>query len=127
MCVVCAHAQPTCRACSDLIQSYIETLTVLISPICPHWAQHVWSTLMGRKGFVVDARWPTAQPVDANLSRQKQYLMHAAHGFRLKLDEFKKKNKATAVGAALCVVSLCCVVSCCVVLCVVGVRSRLVV
>jgi leucyl-tRNA synthetase len=81
---------------SDLVFQYIEALTILISPICPHWAQHVWE-LIGKSGFVVDARWPTVRPVDAALARQKTYLVHAAHGFRVKVDEQRKKLKTNAV------------------------------
>lgn len=78
-----------------MVHQYIEALTILISPICPHWAQHVWGELLGKSGFVVDARWPAEKAVDLSLSRQKTYLQHAGHAFRIKVDESKKKLKTS--------------------------------
>lgn len=49
----------------DLVFEYIERQVLLISPICPHIAEHVWS-LLGKKGSILDARWPVVGKINEN-------------------------------------------------------------
>lgn len=42
----------------DLVFEYIERQALLIAPICPHIAEHVWS-LLNNSGSIVNAKWPT--------------------------------------------------------------------
>jgi leucyl-tRNA synthetase len=66
----------------DLLVRWIEAMTVMISPFCPHFAQHVW-TALGKNGFVVnEGRWPETRPVDALVLTQAQYLQSTAHNIR---------------------------------------------
>lgn len=66
----------------DLIMKYIEIQVILLSPICPHVAEHVW-TLVGKKGSILNARWPQAGEIKQVLIESSQYLMDAAHSFRI--------------------------------------------
>ena len=43
-----------------VLSEVIETLVILLSPITPHIAQHLWSQL-GNDGSLVDTNWPTVR------------------------------------------------------------------
>jgi leucyl-tRNA synthetase len=45
------------------VNRYIRAFTIMISPICPHWAQHIWE-LIGEKGLIHKAAWPEAGEED---------------------------------------------------------------
>ncbi|GLH12065.1 Leucine--tRNA ligase, cytoplasmic [Gryllus bimaculatus] len=66
----------------DLILRFIEVQALLLAPICPHVAEHVWE-LLGKKGSIVCAPWPQAGPVDEILIKSSAYLMDTAHSFRI--------------------------------------------
>ena len=68
-----------------LVRQFIEWQAVVLSPICPHVAEHIWR-LLGKKGSVLRAGWPkTMQSVDEVVIKSSEYLMEAARDFRLKL------------------------------------------
>lgn len=50
----------------DLVFEFIEKQALLIAPICPHVAEHVWG-LLGKKESILKARWPVAGKVDEKL------------------------------------------------------------
>ena len=58
----------------DLIFRFMDVQTRLISPICPHYGEHVWAEILGRDGFVVKAGWPVASPPDPTLKKANRYL-----------------------------------------------------
>lgn len=46
-----------------LVLQYIEVSTILMAPITPHVAEHVWVNLLKKGGSVLRAGWPqTAEP-----------------------------------------------------------------
>lgn len=47
----------------DLVFEYIRRQALLISPICPHIAEHVWS-LLNNSGSIVNAKWPTVGDIN---------------------------------------------------------------
>lgn len=47
----------------DLVFEYIQRQALLISPICPHIAEHVWS-LLNNSGSIVNAKWPTVGDIN---------------------------------------------------------------
>ncbi|XP_050441148.1 leucine--tRNA ligase, cytoplasmic [Adelges cooleyi] len=81
----------------DLILHFIRVQTILIAPICPHVAEHVYQ-LLGNKDSVVNSNWPQIDTVDHRLLESGEYLMEAAHTFRLQqknmLSIGSKKNVA---------------------------------
>eukprot|EP01083_Nonionella_stella_P174936 607774_1 len=66
----------------DLVDRYMETLLLILSPICPHWTEHIWA-LCGKEGLIVNARWPEAEKADLMLSRKADYLRDNAHRLRI--------------------------------------------
>lgn len=74
----------------DLVFRFIEVQALLMAPICPHMAEHIWGELQKAKTgsageSIMHAPWPVAGPVDEVLIRSSEYLMDAAHEFRLRL------------------------------------------
>jgi leucyl-tRNA synthetase len=44
-----------------VLREALESVVLLLSPVVPHICQELW-TMLGREGFVIDARWPQADP-----------------------------------------------------------------
>lgn len=76
-----------------LIMQYIKLQTILMSPICPHIAEHVWN-LIEKKDSILDVKWPTVGPIDDVLIKSSHYLMEAAHSFRILLKNYLTVKKA---------------------------------
>lgn len=55
----------------DVVIRFIESLTIMMTPICPHWCEHIWS-LIGQTGSVCDASWPMRSQYDKLV--RKQYI-----------------------------------------------------
>ncbi|XP_055386112.1 leucine--tRNA ligase, cytoplasmic [Condylostylus longicornis] len=68
----------------DLVEEFIRRQALLISPICPHVAEHVWS-LLGNKETILKSTWPTVGPINEIDIQCSEYLMEAAHVFRINL------------------------------------------
>ncbi|XP_011499345.1 PREDICTED: leucine--tRNA ligase, cytoplasmic [Ceratosolen solmsi marchali] len=75
----------------DLLLRFIETQIVLLSPICPHVAEYVWN-LIGKSGSIWYTKWPTSDRIDQILIKSSQYLMDAAHLFRVRLINYKTQK-----------------------------------
>jgi len=56
-----------------LIVRWATTLLVVLSPICPHWCQHMWHTL-GKEGLIEDAGWPAVEAEDEVIGAKMDYL-----------------------------------------------------
>ncbi|XP_006610431.1 leucine--tRNA ligase, cytoplasmic isoform X2 [Apis dorsata] len=75
-----------------LIMKYIEFQIILLSPICPHVTEHIW-TLIGKEDSILNARWPQIDFIDEVLIKSSQYLMDAAHSFRILLKNYLTPKK----------------------------------
>ncbi|XP_071951783.1 leucine--tRNA ligase, cytoplasmic-like [Antedon mediterranea] len=76
----------------DLIFRFIEMQALILSPICPHLCEHIWG-LIGKKGSIMKASWPTVSEVDEVLIRSSEYLMDSAHDFRLRVKNIAQPQK----------------------------------
>ncbi|KAF8060524.1 leucine--tRNA ligase [Scenedesmus sp. PABB004] len=82
-----------------LIARYIEVSTLLLVPITPHLAEHVWGTLLARPGSVITAGWPAADEPDWVMQRAAQYIEDVIPAMRkaiAKAEAPPKKKKADA-------------------------------
>ncbi|XP_059482469.1 leucine--tRNA ligase, cytoplasmic isoform X2 [Neocloeon triangulifer] len=84
---------------SDLILRFIEVQALLLCPICPHVAEHVWQ-LLGKKSSIVKERWPAEGSVDLAKVKASTYLMDTAHAFRLHLKNYMHQLQKPRKGAA---------------------------
>lgn len=76
----------------NLIMKYIDLQTILLAPICPHVSEHVRGII--GKGSVLKASWPIVGEIDEVLIKSSQYLMDAAHSFRILLKNYCGVKKA---------------------------------
>ncbi|KAJ2614885.1 cytosolic leucyl tRNA synthetase [Coemansia sp. RSA 1804] len=86
-----------------LVRKWIERQVLLITPIAPHWAEHVWQTIMGNTGSVMDLRLPADMPTATNhsLLMAGDYVRKLAKAVRdadiaLQKRSSKKKKKTAA-------------------------------
>ncbi|WFD32159.1 leucine--tRNA ligase [Malassezia sp. CBS 17886] len=59
---------------ADLVQWWIATQALLIAPIAPHFAEHVWMGILGNPTSVHNTRFPTPSAEDAALSAAAAYV-----------------------------------------------------
>eukprot|EP00913_Durusdinium_trenchii_P006581 g6184.t1 len=60
-----------------LTMRYLEWQMIVLSPICPHFCEHGWSTVLGKSGSVLDARFPEpTKPVETSLTKQGDYMFN---------------------------------------------------
>lgn len=87
----------------DLIWRFMDVQTRLITPICPHYAEHVWTDLFKKEGYAVTAGWPTPTgAIDLILQRANKYLQDVIKTLRnvLQKQSAPKKVKQGKGGAA---------------------------
>merc|ERR1719375_983020 len=53
----------------DVIILWLEVMAIILSPICPHMCEHIWSVL-GKEGLVVEQLWPNL-PAEDKLTTRK--------------------------------------------------------
>ncbi|TDH72962.1 hypothetical protein CCR75_007596 [Bremia lactucae] len=84
----------------DVTMRFIESQLVILSPICPHFCESMW-TAIGKTGFVSVAPWPVAEEVDHGLLRAGDFLNKVTRSFRevLAKNNSKKKGKKNAAPA----------------------------
>ena len=42
-----------------------HAIVTMLAPICPHWAEELWSAVLGREGSVHTQPWPEFDPEQA--------------------------------------------------------------
>ncbi|KDR73628.1 hypothetical protein GALMADRAFT_251386 [Galerina marginata CBS 339.88] len=60
---------------ADLVLYWIRNAALLVTPVAPHFAEHIWSSILQQPKSVQLALWPTpATPVDPTLIESGQYM-----------------------------------------------------
>lgn len=86
----------------DLVFEYIRRQALLLAPICPHVSEYIWTTLLGNEQSILHARWPDVGAVNELDITCSEYLMEAAHSFRLTQKQAATSSgKGAAAAAAL--------------------------
>ncbi|GAA6057252.1 hypothetical protein JCM3770_003823 [Rhodotorula araucariae] len=84
----------------DLALRFIRVQALLLAPIAPHVAEHLWSTVLGESGSVQTARFPeVSAPVDRSTTDAAEYVRSKVKDIRDAELTFAKK-KAKGKGAA---------------------------
>ncbi|KAI9804687.1 MAG: cytosolic leucyl tRNA synthetase [Piccolia ochrophora] len=58
----------------NLILRYIELQALLITPIAPHWAEHIWLEVLKKPTTVQKALFPTTTPASPSLTSARDYI-----------------------------------------------------
>ena len=80
-----------------LIFRFIEVQLIILSPICSHLCEFIWTNVLEKPSSILNARWPQPGPIDATLLKSANYLMDVAHEFRNRQKTFVL-TKAKAAG-----------------------------
>ncbi|PRP83020.1 leucyl-tRNA synthetase, cytoplasmic-like [Planoprotostelium fungivorum] len=86
----------------QLVLHFIEVQTILLSPITPHYCEHVWK-LLGKTGSVRFAAWPVVDEADESLLSQWTYLEELIYNTRNRKEYYMKpkaKKGETPVAVA---------------------------
>jgi leucyl-tRNA synthetase len=84
----------------DLLDRFMEVQTRLITPICPHYAEHVWQNILKKEGFAIKAGWPVASTPDPTLRIANKYLQDSIVLMRKLLQKQGSGSKKPKKGAA---------------------------
>ncbi|KAM0883145.1 hypothetical protein ACQ4PT_031832 [Festuca glaucescens] len=82
-----------------LLGRFMEVQTRLITPICPHYAEHVWQNILKKKGFAIKAGWPIAGTRDPTLRMANKYLQDSIILMRKLLQKQGSGSKKPRRGA----------------------------
>ena len=59
----------------DLVQYWIRTAALVVTPIAPHFSEHIWTAILKSPQSIQLAAWPTpSDPVDRTLLEAGQYM-----------------------------------------------------
>lgn len=70
-----------------------QVSTLLLTPICPHTCEHVWSGLLGKAGSVLVAGWPSTPEPNFSLQRAAQYLEEQIPALRKTIQKAETPGK----------------------------------
>jgi len=76
-----------------LVMQYFEWQSIILSPICPHFCEHMW-TQIGQKGSVLNSKWPepTAATDNLMLSQGKYMFDTVPHDMTKSRDKSAEKG-----------------------------------
>ncbi|KAK9933679.1 hypothetical protein M0R45_020861 [Rubus argutus] len=59
---------------NDLVWRFIDVHARIVAPICPHYAEYVWQSILNQPGFGVKAGWPEVSEFDPSMEHVSHYL-----------------------------------------------------
>ncbi|KAJ2475130.1 cytosolic leucyl tRNA synthetase, partial [Coemansia sp. RSA 2131] len=85
----------------ELLRKYITRQVIQLCPITPHWAEHIWKTVVGNTDSIMDARWPTDLPSeqDHSLLAVGEYIRKTVRSARDSEISLQKRSKKGGKGA----------------------------
>ncbi|KAJ2338424.1 cytosolic leucyl tRNA synthetase [Coemansia erecta] len=86
----------------EMLRKYIARQVIQLTPITPHWAEHIWKTVMGNSGSIMDLRWPTDLPSeqDYSLISVGEYIRKTVRSARDAEIALQKRSKKSKGGSA---------------------------
>ena len=83
-----------------LCRRFVETQVMVLAPICPHWATHVWTSMLGHGRSPLWGPWPTVAAEDANVTKSWAFLKDSVKALRAVVGKEKKDKNAGAIYVA---------------------------
>jgi leucyl-tRNA synthetase len=84
----------------DVLRRYIESATVIMSPITSHVSEYIWMDLLGNTTSVTKASWPEPADADPAVISKFKYVEDTIASFRKSMEPPKKKKKKKGKAAA---------------------------
>ena len=78
----------------EVLLRFVRAVVVMMVPICPHWSEHLWSSLDLPEGevkadSVCDAKWPAFKPCDKFVRKQYTFFLRVVRDIRQQLVKAK--------------------------------------
>lgn len=77
----------------DVCTRFINSMVVMMSPICPHWSEHIWTNVLGNAESVCKTRWPTFTPYDPLARKKFNFFKDFVAGFRQSVQKLKANGR----------------------------------
>ncbi|KAJ1517056.1 cytosolic leucyl tRNA synthetase, partial [Coelomomyces lativittatus] len=87
-------SHPDIQMHRDLVMLFIRLQTFIMTPIIPHWCEHVWRNLLNEPTSVVNQPWPVTPTVDFKHVAMLEYLKTLTHALRTGDPSVKKPSMA---------------------------------
>ncbi|KAK0634361.1 hypothetical protein B0T17DRAFT_611386 [Bombardia bombarda] len=58
----------------DLVMKYVRLQALVLTPIAPHWAEYVWTEILGEPQSIQFARFPEVPAADSALTAAREYV-----------------------------------------------------
>lgn len=85
---------------ADLLKYYVRVQTLLITPITPHFAEHIWTNVLGECDTIQRARFPTpSREIERGVIDAAEYVKETVRKIRT-TELALGKRKAKAKGGA---------------------------
>ena len=62
----------------ELVRRYVELQALMVTVVAPHWAEHVWLEVLGKKGTVQEALFPVVEEQRAGLTAAREFVRSTA-------------------------------------------------
>jgi len=87
---------------AGLMRKFMEAQVIMMSPICPHFCEHIWTKVLKKEGLCCKQAWPTPSAAYSEiLHRQYVVLQADLRAFRLGKEGLKKGKKDIVASGAV--------------------------
>ena len=76
----------------EIIIKYMETVSLLLSPIIPHTSEHIWINILHKNKSIMEASFPTIHTIDVKLTIKGQLIQEAITEIRLQAMKYSKRK-----------------------------------
>jgi leucyl-tRNA synthetase len=83
----------------EVVDEYLDVSVRTLTPICPHWCEHVWGSVLGKEGSVLVSGWPQVATPDFVLKTAAEFIEKLVGQLKsaiAKKEAPQKKKKDTA-------------------------------
>ena len=72
----------------QLLLRFIETQAIMLTPICPHTAEHIYRDILKKTTTVQSALWPETKEPNRSYIQMFSFFLDACHIFRIRYKNF---------------------------------------
>ena len=83
-----------------IIKRIINAMTIMMSPIIPHWCEHIWLNVLNNKTSITEASWPVYTNYDKLLRKQILFFNNFMKNIRQSVLNTKTKPAPSTTNTA---------------------------
>ncbi|KAI9681248.1 MAG: cytosolic leucyl tRNA synthetase [Caeruleum heppii] len=82
----------------QLVTRYIELQALVLAPIAPHWAEHIWLEVLKKPSTIQNELFPKVEPASVELTAAREYVRSTSSNITsAEAAQQKKKDKGKTV------------------------------